>query len=467
MSEVHQEYQSLKEEMSKIDTQRGGGVNGLKGFYAEQVNAAIDNVNRINSGTLARQVVIDNNGDADAIIKYSNGRFGRAIQYKSGYQFSKHKEFLSSGKYDGMIYAVNYDHSLFFNEKQLEELSEIAKKHNIKIVQASVSDSEMKVLAEVAFYEGKVRDRIGLNKAPKITIELYVDSKEAKYQFDQIIEKQTQVNSFIANQTSSFLNEDFGLINRVGTSQALSAAQFAAAFSVAKNAISIIKEEKEFGEAAKSVVKDASTAAVIGYATGSLTEFANIEMGDAALLVNGTIQVSKQIVSYVNGEIDEERLIQNVTETTTLMVAAHMGKSFGGTIGSIGGPVGIFIGQFIGEMVTTAICTTVIDTIHREKKVIKYHNKMLGLAHRAENEIREAQERLFVLVNEDNKKMAQVLNEGYEKFLGGIVKYDYNLASLGLVEIGEQFGIKAEKIKQGHIEKGNIFRNKNRVIRMG
>lgn len=130
MSETHEEFRHLKTEMSKINTERGGGASGLKGFYAESTNAAYDNLNRIDAGIGARQIVIDNNGDADAIIKYTNGQFGREIQYKNGYQYSKHKEFLSSGKYDNMIYAVNNDNPIFDNPKQMETLNALAKEHN-------------------------------------------------------------------------------------------------------------------------------------------------------------------------------------------------------------------------------------------------------------------------------------------------------------------------------------------------
>lgn len=119
MNEVHKEFRNMKTEMSKINTQRGGGPSGLKGFYAESANATYDNIRRIEDGIQARQIVIDNNGAADAVIRYANGQLGRKIQYKNGYQYYKHKEFLSSGKYDNMIYAVNADNLVFSNPKQL------------------------------------------------------------------------------------------------------------------------------------------------------------------------------------------------------------------------------------------------------------------------------------------------------------------------------------------------------------
>ena len=467
MSGTHEEFRHLKTEMSKINTERGGGASGLKGFYAESTNAAFDNLDRIDSGIGARQIVIDNNGDADAIIKYTNGQFGREIQYKNGYQYSKHKEFLSSGKYDNMIYAVNSDNPIFDNPKQMEVLNALAKEHNIKLIQAKVSDREMQILADAACFEGKIRSSLGIDVSPKFTLELYLDAKEVEYHFNKVIEKQASFNGYIANQTSAFLNDDLAKVNSAGVNQALSAAQFAAAMSVTKNVLSVIKGDEEVKDATINVIKDTSKAAVMGYATGAIAEGFGAEIGDVALLVNGTIQISKQLYAYVNGDIDEAQLVQNIVETSAYLTAAYVGKTIGGAIGSAAGPVGMFVGQFVGEMITTAVCSTVIDTIHKEKEAKSYHNKMLALAHRAEREIRDSQDRLIILVNEDNNRFKDLISTGYEKFIDGILNNNYEEASLGLASIGEGFGINAEKLTRGHVTQGNIFGKKNRIVNIG
>lgn len=467
MNDTHEEFRKLKDDMSKINTKRGGGASGLKGFYAENTNAAYDNLSRIDHGISARQIVIDNNGDADAIIKYSNGQFGREIQYKNGYEYSKHKEFLSSGKYDNMIYAVNNDNPIFDNPKQMEVLNSLAKEHNIKIVQAKVSDREMQILADAACFERNIRSTFGINDSPKITLELYVDVKEVQYHFEKVKEKQTSINNFIANQTRSLLSDDLSRINTAGVNQALCAAQFAAAMSVTKNVICIAKGDEEFRDATLNVIKDIASAAVVGYATGAVAEGMGIESGDVALLVNGTIQISKQIYAYVNGDIDETQLVQNVAESSAYLTAAYIGKTIGGTIGSAAGPIGIFAGQFIGEMITTAVCSNVIDTIHMEQEKRKYNKKMLALAYHAENEIRDSQDRLILLVNEENNQFIDMLNNGYDRFIDGLLNNNYEEASLGLVSIGDGFGIEPEKLRQGHVSKGNIFGKKNRTVNMG
>lgn len=472
MSETHEEFRFLKEELLKINTKRGGGVDGLKGYYAEVVNATEDNIRRIDLGIAARQIVIDNNGKADAIIRYSNGQSGRKIQYKNGYSFSKHKEFLSSGKYDGMIYAVNIDNPIFLNSSQIEELNKIAKEHNIKFVKATVSDSEMKILAAVASFEGNVRSKVGLDNKPYVTIEIYTNAKEAKYQIKKLMDKRVAFNDYVATQTSKFLNDNWAQINKSGMSQALSSAQFAAAFSVARNALYILKGDKDINEASKSVLKDTTSAAVLGYATGAIDQTMGLSnLGDLSVVVNGVVQISKEFISYINDNIDEEQLLENATKKIACLSAAYIGKVLGGSVGSIGGPIGTFVGQYVGEMITTAICSVIIntiyDTIHFEKNNKKYNSKMISLAHRAEYEIKESQNRLILLVKEENNRFIEELNKGYDEFMEGLEKCNYPVASSGLSIIGEAFGIEKEKLVQGTVSKGNIFIKKNRVIVMG
>lgn len=470
MNEVHQEFQNLKANMAKINVNRGGSVDGLKGFYAESVNAANDNIRRIDAGVAARQIVIDNNGNADAVIKYANGQYGRQIQYKSGYQYSKHKEFLASGKYDGMIYAVNKDNPIFSNPEQIKKLEEIAKERNIKIVSASVSDSELRIFSQVASAEGKIRSKIGIDDTPKVSIELYVDSKEAEHYYVKAMERMNAFNEDIAQKTSSFISGNYAEINTAGVSKALASAEFAAAFSVAKNAMSVIRDEKDGEDAAKEVLKDTVSAGVLGYATGAISEAAKVKglkENRTALLVNGTIQITKQIYSYVNSDIDEKQLVQNIAETTAYLTAAYAGRIVGEAVGmAAGGPIGAAVGQYVGEMITTAVCSTIIDTVHREQQAIQYNKKMLALAHRAEREIRESQGRLQLLVNKENERFIQQLDKGYDQFMQGVIECNYSMASSGLGMIAKEFNIEQDKLTQGHVTKGNIFGKKNRVIKM-
>lgn len=463
--EVHKEFRNLKHEMSKIDLNRGADAGKLKGFYAEVANATDDNIRRINSGIAAKQVVIDNNGNADAIIKYANGQYGREIQYKSGYSFSNHKAFLNSGQYDNMIYAVNQDNPIFSNPKQMEALNEIAKIHNIKLVPASVTDSEMKILASIAKFEGDARTKLGIDDTPTITLELYADSKELSYNFNELVKKRDSFNSYIANQTSSFLSDELAQINSTGISQALSAAQFAAALSVAKNTLSVIKGNEDISEGAKAVLKDTSTAAVMGYATGVVSELAGIvEMSNAALIVNGVVQMTKHIYSYVNGEIDETQLLQNTAETTVYLAAAYAGKTLGGMIGAAGGPIGVFIGEFIGEVVTTMICSEVISTIKYSKEFEKKNARIISLHRQAEREIKESQIRLKAMIDKENEKLIRAIDNSFKQIFEGMQENSYEKVRTGLIAIGCEFGLSERDFEKDKVTKQNIFTMSDEVL---
>lgn len=470
VNHMGKEEDELIDYMESINLGRGGSVDGLRGFYEEPMNAYYNNKKRKEAGIKARECVIDNNGNADAVIKYANGQKGREIQYKSGYQYSRHKKFLESGKYDGMIYYVNQDNPIFSNPKQMKELEKIAKKHNIKIQKSDLSSLESKMLVHSAHFEGNIKSKIGAEKNAKVSLKVYKQYLNGKNIVEDTINKGRAFNEDIAQKTSPFMSENHAKINKAGVSNALASAEFAAAFSVAKNAMSVIRDEKDGEDAAKEVLKDTVSAGVLGYVTGAISEAAKVKglkENRTALLVNGTIQITKQIYSYVNSDIDEKQLVQNIAETTAYLTAAYAGRIVGEAVGmAAGGPIGAAVGQYVGEMITTAVCSTIIDTIHREQQAIQYNKKMLALAHRAEREIRESQGRLQLLVNKENERFIQQLDKGYDQFMQGVIECNYSMASSGLGMIAKEFNIEQDKLTQGHVTKGNIFGKKNRVIKM-
>ena len=185
---------------------------------------------------------------------------------------------------------------------------------------------------------------------------------------------------------------------------------------------------------------------------------------DAAILVTGTVQISRQVFFYVSGDIDERQLLDNVSQTAAYLAAAYIGKTIGGTIGSAAGPLGTVVGQYVGELITSAVCSEVISIIQQEKAAKKYNQKMLALAHHAESEIRLSQERVQLLVNDKNREFLNEISAGYDRLINGIAVNDFDMASDGIIAIGEQFGISEEVLRQGHVTQGHIFDHKSRVI---
>lgn len=464
MSDIHDEFKNLKESLGDTNTDRGGGTAQLAGFYGEEIAALNDNLQRKEKGIAARVVVIDNNGDADAIIVYADGRKGRQIQYKIGYTFSQHKSFLSSGQYDGMIYEINYDNPIFDDPQKMDELKKIAAEHNIKISRAKVSKEEMTKLAKRSINEGNIRSFFGLPKNAPLVTSLYTVKPKADHYIDRQKKKLVEINNYIQENTAKFISEDFSKINNAGISEGVSAALYAAIFSTADNLVKVVKEEKDISDGTKAVVKDASAAFALGYAKGAISEAIGLSTDGSDVIVTGTIQISKQIFAYIDGTIDEEQLVDNIEETSMKIAAQYIGKMMGGAVGSLAGPVGTLIGQYIGEVITTTVCADVISTVRLSKDFDKYNNKVISMYHRAESEIRYSQGRLQLLINKENDELLNAINCGMNMIAEGIRTDSYSKIEEGLCTISSKFGLGEEELKKDIITKDNLFSNKNEVI---
>lgn len=465
MSDKHEQFRQLMSDLADVNTDRGGGSQkGLKGFYAEYINSTYGNLDKIDKGAAAREKVINDNGDWDAITKYATGNLGRPIQDKVGYTFSYYKNKISSNQYDNGILRINPDNPIFSDDKKLAQLKRDAKAHGIKIVKGNVTEKEVKKLAVIAGEEGKIRATLGMEKKAPITTKLYVGSKEIAYSVEKLQEKVTEVNDYIQSTTTKFLSENLANINRAGLSQAESAACFAAAMSIGRNAISLIKGGESLNQSVKNVIKDTSTTAVIGFATGALSEIAGVSIGDASFLINGTIQISKQLIACVDGDIDGEKLVENIVEISVQLTSAYMGRMIGGAIGSVGGPLGIVAGQFIGEMISTAVCANLISAIKFSREFKKQNKKIISLYRNAEYEIRASQARLEVLIQKDNEELKKAISVGMDTIAYGIMNGTYDEIELGLANISEKFDLSLELLQKDKITKDNLLNESANVI---
>lgn len=453
------EYKKMRDSIMNVNPNRGSDPSKTKGFYGEIVNATENNLDRIKKGQKARVEVIDDNGMADSIIVYANGQTGRAIQDKVGYNYSQIKRMIKSGKYDGMIFSLNKDNDIFQNEEKLNECIELAKAHGIKFESSYVTEKETRRLAELALIESKIRDSIGLDKTKTpIVATGYTANK-------MVTDGAEDIESYIKNKTEYLRSEEFAKINQAGMDEALNSAIFAAIFSVTKNTISVVKGEENVNVAVKEVLVDTASAATLAYATGVVMEKMMLEKSDAALIVNGTIQISKQVIAYVNGEVDERQLMENVAETTAYLAAAYVGKLMGKAIGYyLAGPLGEKIGGYVGEVITTAVCSEVISTIKFNKEFEKQNNHIKSLYRNAEKEIRNSQARLEQIIQKENEELKKAIHCGFENIILGIQNNSYNQIEMGLMVIGEKFNLSAEEMRKGKVTRNTLFQNTEELI---
>lgn len=281
--------------------------------------------------------------------------------------------------------------------------------------------------------------------------------------FEQSI---SETNAFVAEQAGKFLSEDIVSINRAGLESAMRTAAFAATLSVTKNTVSVIRGDIDTSKAVKEVLVDTSSASVRAYATGAMMEKFDVGHSEAALIVNTTVQISKQVLSYASGEIDGEQLIENVAETTAYMAFAYAGRMIGAFVGSaiIPGSVGVMIGQYIGEVITTAVCSEVISTIKFNKEFDRQNAKIIALYKNAEIEIRRSQMRLERIIQKENEELIQAIKEGFTEITIGIQNNSYEKIENGLVVIGSKFSMSKESLTEDKVTKETLFANSNEVL---
>ncbi|MBQ9765840.1 MAG: hypothetical protein IJW18_06560 [Lachnospiraceae bacterium] len=482
---ISEECNKMADDLSRLNTRRGNSVAGTAGFDAEIINATRSNIERIKKGEKARDIVIDNNGSADTAVKYTNGQIGRGTQDKVGYTISALKRKVSEGKYDGQNFRINSDNDIFKpeNSEKLAELKAIAKQYHIKIIKAPSTKKEVERFARVQKAEGNLNR---ISKAP-VTSHMYAETQKVKEISKAIIEDVEgdieKVNKFIDESTSKFISEEFAEINRAGLDAAKNAAIFAGTLSIVRNTVAVVKGDKEQDEAFRDVMLDTTASAATAYATKTLAEKLSVNLGGegAMLVATGIVQVSKHMVSFINGDIEEEQLVSCVAETSAYIVASFIGRKagefVGGTVGAalgnmllpgVGGGVGELlgaeIGKIIGEIITTAVCAEVISTIRLSKEFKKKNNKLISMYKNAEKEIRESQKRLELIINRDNQALRDAIKEGFEKIYAGIVGNSYESIHLGLVCIGERFGLKEDDFTKGYITRDNLFSQHDELL---
>lgn len=472
-NQVHEEYKKLGEKMSQLNTQRGGSADGLKGFYAELANSTENNVEKIEKGIAAREEVIDNNGPADAVIKYKNGSLGREKQYKSGYSFPQHKKNIESGKYDNQIYSINKDNPILNNPKELETLKSLAKKHNIKIEVSKVPDSEMKVVAKAAQLEGKIRNEVGLDQTAPITSNVYSGTKELMHSAQNLNNDVQNINNTVISQAgeviSSIQNGSKEFV--CGVSDALENSVIPLMIVGTQDLIKLAKGEMTMKEAVEDVggvgLKIAVTGGsmrVASYALSGFIEQSSNTMLKAiaksnqigTVIVVGTI-IARATSKYVSGEIDGEQFFEEISSEGLSLVVGIVG-------GAIGGP--------IGTVIASTACSIMVSSIHSLKQSYKSIDRMQSqylmtldrISNRMINEIKESRERLKKVYIDEKKKWDKSVEMGFDMIISGTLNNSMEEISKGINSIMKLFGAEVEFMNASDVR--NFMNQSKRVFEL-
>lgn len=287
----------------------------------------------------------------------------------------------------------------------------------------------------------------------------------------------------IDETVDKFMSDEMKAINQAGMDAATNAAIFAGTLSIVRNALQVAQGNKEKEDALKDVVVDSASSATMAYITGVVEEGISVDLGDGtvSMMVYGTVQISKQIIRYSNGEITEEQLANNIAEEGAYLVAAYIGKNvgefvgggigmvignalFSGIGGKIGYQVGREIGKIVGEMITTMVCSEVISTIKFSKDFEKKNNKIISLYKNAEREISISKVRLMNIINVENEALRESINEGYEVIYAGIEQDSYELIRKGIACIGTRFGMTQNDFMKNDITRENLFQSEEIIV---
>lgn len=432
MGEKHEQYKSLEKNMSKINTSRGGGPDGLKGFYAELANSVEDNIERIDAGIAARQHVIDDNGAADAVIKYANGTKGRQIQDKCGYQYSDYKRFISSGEYDGMILRINPDNPIFESKIKMSELDELASQHHIKIEKAKISEAEIKNVAKVAHTEGEIRKKVGLDSTAPVTSAVYSKSKEVNHVIKNV---KRQVNEVGGEAVD-------------GAKGALIGATPAIIHQGAKDVIRVSKGEMEASEAVEDIVLTTGKVAVTGAASrvakkavektadkiGSKVLKKTIDANAIGKVAGIAISLKDCTNKYINGEIDS---------------GEYLIELFEDGMGFVISETAYIVGDVLGGPLAGACCAYVLSEVYEQvlfaSRNERYSKTKLKEMKKIAAKIKKSQEEYRLRFDEAFKEyyndMQDKLDKAYENLVNSLFINDVNKFLESVNEVGAAYGI--------------------------
>ena len=183
--------------------------------------------------------------------------------------------------------------------------------------------------------------------------------------------------------------------HQAGLQAAGGAALFAGAFSIGKNIIEVLEGEKSLEEAAVEVGETTAEAGLTAYGVGAAGTALKAIMHTSKqevirrlgttnapmMIVSGALEVTKSMVRYAKGELDELELLEELGEKGTGMVAAGFGASVGtaalagagAALGLTGmaaaaiGTAGAIIGGMIGYQLCSVLYHGAVDTLKRER----------------------------------------------------------------------------------------------------
>lgn len=236
--------------------------------------------------------------------------------------------------------------------------------------------------------------------------------------------------------------------------------------SFIRNSVSVIKGDKEAGEAALEVVGDTTKAASLSYATAFVGSAVKGSMQNApteyvrclsktnlpAIIVTVALEASKSLSRYAKGEIDGTECLNELGEKGTGMLASAAGA----TVGQILIPipvVGGLVGGMLGYAMASAYYNSLVNALNDAKVAHEERIYIEAECREAIVEIRNYRLEIELVINNYLREYALAFDEAFlhmnqayntndvDGFIGGANKVITQLSGKPLYETKSQFDI--------------------------
>lgn len=258
------------------------------------------------------------------------------------------------------------------------------------------------------------------------------------------------------NPAASTAKDIASLAHRSGLEGAATGAAIGGGISVIRNAVSLVKGEKEFGEAASDVVKDTAIAAGTGYVTsaaGSVIKGALQNSESAALrglsktafpaqLGIGVLEVGKTFYRYLNGDIDGTHCLVELGEKGAGMTAVSAGAGIGQALIPI--PiVGAMVGSMCGYTLSSIWYNTLVTALQGAKLARAERLQVEAECNAAVEALREYRAEMEKLIQNYFRQHMEAFQLAFSEMHEAFQTGDVDLMIGGANRITEDLGKKA------------------------
>ena len=388
---------------SNVETQKGfaAEVKTVSRTNAENILkesnkriARTDDVGSVNHPEFD-SVEVDRNGNAKLD---DNGNFVGGAQQKVHNDISKYDKYHKRpdlyNKYKNGKLDVPSDQIDKIKERWNSQLKKLEREesHLRKIGKTKLADQKKEEATRIKNTKNRLRDS-------KVSVKESIEARR--------------------DPLKSSAKEIAKVSHKAGIQAAKTGGAISGALSAGKNAMALIKGDKDANEAIVDVTKDTAIGITKSYASGaassviggllkkSKSQIVNNlakKSGPTVILQTG-LTLAKQINKLLSGQITIEEFIENIGKEGASLASSLTGANLGATVGTFVAPgVGTIVGGVIGGIVASIMSGALYHELKRTMQETKLSDEKRKI-------MKELCERLVKQEKEHREQVIQVFNE--------------------------------------------------------